>query len=180
MEKPRSRHTAGKHPLIIDRPDLQTWPQRAVSKTLTTLFWLIWLGLWLPLATLLGWAMFGWQFKVHMFDLGGLERFVDLLAVYAAVIAAMSGSLMAWARYNYLRFRGKDRRRSVGSVPLHALAARAGQSTETVQDWHAMRIMVAHHDANGHIVRVADKTAADRETHHLPPHQAVAAAALSA
>lgn len=172
MEKSRSRHTAGNNPLIIDRPDLQTWPQRAIFGTLTTVFWLAWFALWLPLVTLIGWVAFGWQFKVHMLDLGGLDGFTSLLLTYAVVIAAMSGSLIAWAAYNYLRFRGADRRRHSGSVSLQALAASAGQDVETVQAWHAMRVMVAEHDGEGRIIRVTakggDAPAAARDAREAP------------
>lgn len=180
MEKSRSRHTARRHPLIIDRPDLQTWPQRAVSGTLTTLFWLMWLALWMPLVTLAGWVAFGWRFKIQMFDLGGLEGFRDLIVVYAAVIAAMSGALMSWARYNYLRFRGVERRRQIDSVSLQALAAFAGQHVDTMQAWRRMRVMVAHHDVEGRVAAVIDRLAGAHEPPSRPRTSAFGAAALPA
>ena len=76
--------------LIIDRPDLQSWSQRAISGALTTFFWLLWFALWMPLLTLTGWAFFGWQFNVHMFDLGGIGGFVERISIYAAIIFLIS------------------------------------------------------------------------------------------
>lgn len=54
--------------LIIDRPDLQSWRQRAVFGSLTVMFWMLWLLLWLPLITLLGWLFFGFQVNLQMVD----------------------------------------------------------------------------------------------------------------
>ncbi len=139
------------YPLIIDRPDLQSWPQRAISGVLTTVFWLLWLVLCLPLLTLMGWALFGWQFRVHMFDLGGLGGFFEILGTYAIVIVSMGSILLGWAKYNHLRFRGMDRRMAFPPVTPAAIAMALGHSEEDVLAWQEMRAVTVEHGGVGEI-----------------------------
>lgn len=154
MEKPGPRDTTERSPLIIERPDLQSWPQRALSGVLTTFFWMVWLVLWLPLVTLAGWVFFGWQFKFHMFDLGGDEGFFELIGAYLVVIAAMGITLLAWAKYNHLRFRNVERRKAFPAVTPAMLQARFGQEESSLLAWQRRRIMVVEHDPEGRIISV--------------------------
>jgi len=143
-----------RNPLIIDRPDLQAWQQKAVFGALTAVFWAAWVFLWLPLVTLIGWVFFGYQFQFHMIQLDGYEGFLNLLAVYALVIVAMGGALIAWAKYNHLRFRGVDRRRGFVPPSLDELAAMHMVSAATVAQWRTYSVMTVSHDDNGAITLV--------------------------
>lgn len=144
--------------LIIERPDLQDWQQKAVFGVLTAVFWVIWVFLWLPLITLLGWLFFGYQFQVAMIDLEGYKRFLSVLVIYAIVIAAMGGSLMLWAKYNHLRFRGMDRRKD-GVAPSTAdLAMLQSISENEIEEWQSSSTVTVHHDDAGRIIRVVPAT----------------------
>lgn len=140
-----------KNPLIIDRPDLQAWQQKAIFGTLTAAFWVIWLVLWLPLVTLLGWLFFGYQFQFHMIRLDGYQGFLKLLTIYATVILAMSVALIAWAKYNHLRFRGIDRRKGFVAPTIEELAVLHQQPVTTVAQWRSYAVMTVHHDQLGAI-----------------------------
>lgn len=141
-------------PLIIDRPDLQTRPQRAVFHMLTAAFWLLWVVLWLPLVTLLGWAFFGRQFHVHMVALDGYVGFLDVLGVYALVIVTMAVALLAWAKYNHLRFRGVDRRKGFAAPTVADVARVHAQAEEDIRRWQQQRILTVHHREDGRILHV--------------------------
>lgn len=141
-------------PLIIERPDLQSGKRRAAFHVLTGLFWLLWVVLWLPLITLLAWAAFGYQFHFHMLKLEGYIGFLDVLRVYALVIALMGGGLMVWAKYNHLRFRGMDRREDVAPPSCAAVAQVHGRSADEVAQWQGLQIATVHHTDDGHILRV--------------------------
>jgi len=143
-----------KNPLIIDRPDLQAWQHKAIFGTLTAAFWVVWLVLWLPLATLLGWLFFGYQFQFHMIRLDGYQGFLKLLTIYAMVILAMSCLLIVWAKYNHLRFRGMDRRKWVAAPTVEQLAVLHQQSVDTIEQWRSYAVMTVHHDQRGTITRV--------------------------
>lgn len=139
---------------IIDRPDLQHPGQRTVSGVLTAMFWVLWVVLWLPLVTLAGWAFFGYRFHFQMISLEGYVGFVDVLGVYALIIAVLGGGLLLWAKYNHLRFRGVERRRGFEAPDTAALAAVHGQAEADLQRWQAQRILTVHHTADGCILRV--------------------------
>lgn len=142
------------NPLIIDRPDLQAWQQKALFGALTAIFWAVWVFLWLPLVTLLGWLFFGYRFQFHMIELDGYEGFLELLAIYAVVILFMGGGLIAWAKYNHWRFRGTDRRKGYGVPTTAQLAAYYAVSTDTLAQWQNVSVMTVYHDAHGAITRV--------------------------
>ena len=150
-----------KNPLIIDRPDLQAWQQKAVFGALTAVFWAIWVFLWLPLVTLIGWIFFGYQFQFHMIRLEGYEGFLNLLAVYALVILAMNGALIGWAKYNHFRFRGVDRRKGFIAPTAEELAALHQVSSATIAQWQACSVMTVYHDDHGAIVRVVPEPVED-------------------
>lgn len=142
------------NPLIIERPDLQSGKQRAVFGVLTALFWLLWVVLWMPLVTVFGWAFFGYQFQFHMVEREGYAGFLGVLLVYALVIVVMGGSLLVWATYNHLRFRGMDRRKSFEPPAPADLAALHGSTQEEIARWQSLGIATVHHDAEGRILRV--------------------------
>jgi len=143
-----------KNPLIIDRPDLQAWQQKAIFGALTATFWVIWFVLWLPLVTLLAWLFFGYQFQFQFIDLEGYLELMEMLTVYATIVLVMGGSLIVWAKYNHLRFRGKDRRKAFIKPTIEELAVLHQQSVTTIEQWQACSVMTVHHDENGAIKRV--------------------------
>ncbi len=145
-----------KNPLIIDRPDLQAWQQKAVFGALTAAFWVVWIFLWLPLVTLLGWLFFGYQFQFYFLRLDGYEDFLKTLAIYAIVILAMSTTLIGWAKYNHFRFRGVDRRKGFVSPSIEELASLHKQSVTTIKQWQSCAVMTVHHDELGAIKEVVD------------------------
>ena len=148
--------------LIIDRPDLQSWRQRAVFGSLTMLFWMFWLLLWLPLITLLGWLFFGLQINLQMVELGGFSGFQELLLDYSIVILVMGGSLILWAKYNHWRFRGVDRRKLLLGNATQDTSEWTGQDIATVQSWRNLRKMRVTHDANGNILQIQDLADTDQ------------------
>ena len=143
-----------KNPLIIDRPDLQAWQQKAIFGALTASFWIIWFLLWLPLVTLLAWLFFGYQFEFQFVDREGYLGLLAKLTTYGMVVLIMGGSLIAWAKYNHLRFRGNDRRKGFPEPTRDELAALHQQPVATIERWQACSVMTVHHDANGAIQRV--------------------------
>ena len=143
-----------KNPLIIDRPDLQGWQQKAIFGALTATFWFIWFLLWLPLITLLAWLFFGYQFQFQFVDREGYLGFLAMLTTYATVVLIMGGSLIVWAKYNHLRFRGKDRRKGFVVSTIDELAVLYAQPVATIERWQACAVMTVHHDEKGAIQRV--------------------------
>jgi biofilm PGA synthesis protein PgaD len=171
MEKPGSRTAA--RPLIIDRPDLQSTPQRVVSAGLTAFFWAVWAYLWLPVVALLGWAFGISRFYEEMVVEHGGSALLETLGWYALVIALLAGSLVTWATYNLIRFRGKERRSARSSATIDEVAAHAGLEPAALQLWQRARVLRVRHDESGRIESVEAIALAQVE----PPPVRVAATA---
>jgi len=160
MEKPGPRPSA--RPLIIERPDLQSPPQRVVSAGLTLFFWAVWAYLWLPVLALLGWVFGVTRFYEEMVVNQGDRALLEVLGWYAIGIALLAGSLVCWALYNYLRFRGKERRKALPRVGVAQVAAQAALEPGALKGWQAARVLYVRHDAAGRIeaVEVAPSSSA--------------------
>jgi biofilm PGA synthesis protein PgaD len=140
--------------LIIHAEHNLTWVQRLISMSLTSLLWLFWMYLWMPLISLIGW-LFGVHFIYDEMVLrDGWYDLLKLLLIYTLVVAVISGMLLLWARVNYFRFRGRERRRAVPSLPLAELAGDFSVSTGAVAAGQASRIVVVHHDQYGMITAI--------------------------
>lgn len=112
--------------LIIHQPDEVPPGQKLTAMGITLLFWGALLYLWQPLISILAWGLNIDLFYNHMVLLGGYEAFLQLLAEYLEVIIALGGGLIIWARINLWRFRGKGRRRGVGSTDMEKLHGHFG------------------------------------------------------
>jgi biofilm PGA synthesis protein PgaD len=111
-----------KQPLIIESPDLQTLRQRYTYAALTLFFWIFWFYLWIPVISLIAWLLGIETFYDQMVVQAGLEAFSELLDLYITVIMALGVTLIGWALYNQIRFRGKERRTLQPNVSKNEVA----------------------------------------------------------
>jgi biofilm PGA synthesis protein PgaD len=113
MEKHGQRPASSRDNLIIERPDLQTLWQKYAYGFWTALAWTLWLYLWLPMISLIGWLFGVKLFYEHMIVLGGYRGFLQLLGLYSLAVFCISMSLILWALSNQFRFRGNERREPI-------------------------------------------------------------------
>ena len=140
--------------LIIDRPSLQTTRQHVLFSSMTEIFWALWIYLWLPILALIGWGVGVKITYYQMVIMNGYSALLHLLGFYLAIIAAMGGSLLAWAYYNYFRFRGMRRRSAVSIVMRPALSRRYQITPEVLDGWQDARRLTMQHDALGKLMGV--------------------------
>ena len=105
-----------KNNFIIDTPKLQTLRLRYTSTFFTLVFWVIWFYLWVPLITLAGWWFQIKFFQQEMLIVDGLDVFLDILPVFIAITVALISTLGLWAWYNFIRFKGIDRRKALPPI----------------------------------------------------------------
>lgn len=98
-------------PLIIERPDLQTQLQRYGYLSVTLICWLLWLYLFVPLLSLVAWALGATLIYQTLLQGLQVEDLVQIAIRYGAGILMLCGVFVAWAASSYLRFRDVDRRR---------------------------------------------------------------------
>lgn len=82
--------------LIINKPHLQSRPQKIGSYCIAALSWLLWLYFLLPLFTLTGWLMGvkSWSEEVRWF--GGYKSLLELLQMYGSFIAVIALLWLCW------------------------------------------------------------------------------------
>ena len=144
-----------KNSLIIDRPDWVRPGEKFTALGITLLFWGALLYLWQPLLSLLAWGLNIHLFYNHMIVLGGYRAFLNLLAFYSLVIAALGGGLILWARINQWRFRGKNRRLDLSSTDVPLLCRQFALEPvylEQAQQYRRLSVTLA---SDGSVVRIA-------------------------
>lgn len=140
--------------LIINEPRLQRLKQRYAYSLVTLIFWAIWLYLLLPLFSLLAWLVGIRLFYQEMIAEKGYRSFFDLVGGYALVVLVIAAFFLGWAGYNLFRFRGKERRKSVGSVDKTDIARQFAVEVDQLNKWHRAKRLTIYHTAQGHIGRV--------------------------
>ncbi|MGY1424405.1 poly-beta-1,6-N-acetyl-D-glucosamine biosynthesis protein PgaD [Lysobacter sp. A289] len=115
--------------LLIENPHSQPRAQRAAWSMVTAVFWLVYLYLWMPLATLVLWflgvrlAVFELYLSKHQ-----VEPFLLLLLPLLALTAA--AMLISWGEFNRWRFRGKDKREGMANISHREVAQAFGATAE--------------------------------------------------
>ena len=148
------------NPLVINRPDLQRPVNRALWATVTWVFWILWIYLWLPVITIIG-----WYFGVHtgldqMVERLGYLEFLRVLPGYALVVGCGGLTLIAWSYSQYRKFHGRERRTTPKTVGTGQLAAQLGLSDEALRGWQGGRQLTAFHGQDGRLRDVQDGTKA--------------------
>lgn len=151
MDQPGPRHQARRLPLIIERPDL-THPLRRVSGVLiTTLAWLLWLGLWIPFVFALA-RHFGYPLpEIALPSSISLDAFFALLHVMPHALGlALTIFVISYLREK-LKSRmgtGEKRWRPVG---MERLATGAALDPEQLAAWQREKILYVEHGPLGRV-----------------------------
>lgn len=78
------------------------------------------------------------------------------LSIYICAMLLQGGLLILWARYNYLRFRGKKRRAPFVSLTDVQLKVDYDINSETLQQLRSQSISVIHHAPDGRILKTTN------------------------
>jgi poly-beta-1,6-N-acetyl-D-glucosamine biosynthesis protein PgaD len=146
-------------PLIIERPDLQTTVQRYGYASLTLFGWVLWLYLFVPLLSLGAWVVGGALIYERLLTDLDDPALTEQLIRSLVFIVSFSTAYLLWAFYNYLRWRGPDRRRSAPSVTLDDLSARFPIAPRRIRQ---LQISSNALVTNSELERLLDPAAEDR------------------
>ena len=144
--------------IIINRPELQSPLQRATTRGITFVFWVIWIYLWLPLISLVAWWVGIQLFREHMLDNDGYQALFSDMHQYALTIAFIAVVMIGWARYNLLRFRDKDNRKVSKHVDPSDQAQYFKIEAQQLRLWQTAKRLVIRHDQQGDIADVETAT----------------------
>ena len=138
--------------LIINKPKWQRRRQRVLYGSLTAVFWAAWVYIWMPVLAFAGWIL-GLRIGYNeMVIRNGLSGVIGLVKLYSLIIALLGGALLAWAYYNYFRFRGVERRKAAPRVTVEKLSERYGIDTQRLEKWCQAKRLVVHHNDHGRVV----------------------------
>lgn len=136
--------------LIINRPHHMPRSRKVADAGLTLLFWIVLIYLWQPMISVIAWFFKIKLFYNHMIILGGLQQLTGLIVVYTCVILLLGGTLLAWARVNQLRFRGKEKRKMMRNVTLADEAAYYDLNELNLAHWKDLkRCQVTINESDG-------------------------------
>lgn len=128
-------------PLIIERPDLQTAAQKIGKVSVTLVCWVIWLYLFVPLISLAAWAVGATiTYDVIVVQLS-MQTALERAATYGHIVLVLALIFISWALYNYLRWRGVDRRSSPEPVNLTELSETFSLPVERVKELQAAKVV---------------------------------------
>ena len=139
---------------IISNPHLLSRGQRLFGGALTLAFWSIWLYILTPLLSLLAWIFGISLFYEQFVARSGAAELLDMLPLLLFSATLPSAALLVWARYNYLRFRGVQRRARRSDVSLEELALYCGLEEETIVLLQNSALLTAEHDEQGKLLEV--------------------------
>jgi poly-beta-1,6-N-acetyl-D-glucosamine biosynthesis protein PgaD len=106
---------------------------------------------------------FGFFMDVAMWAINGFVgaeaydsfKIVDTIVTYAEIIVVMNAVYIARAVYNNIRFGKETRRRNSPAVTADEIASRLRVNPREMESWRKAKILVIHHDKDGHITSIA-------------------------
>ena len=120
---------------------ITTW-RTATEFTITTLFWLAWIYLVMPLVSLLLWGLGIRLFVNEMLVRGGYEALLGEMGSYSLVVLAMLVTTLIWVYWNQRRYgRHEQRIQQPTPVSLAEIAATTGLSLGAIQAIRAKRCL---------------------------------------
>lgn len=155
-------------PAFIDRPDLQSRRQRGLFGLINFVGWVAWIYLFLPLLTLVAWWFGYYRFDQYIL-LDQKDSAIQQLQFLAVLIIFMNLTLLAWASYNYLRFRDNERRFKSDDVQNDQIAHFYELETVHVEHAQHYKICTFYYDDHGKILDIRDDSVPI--PHHIPESQ---------
>lgn len=133
----------------FEAPDQLTRQERARDTIITAVLWAVYLYLWVPLVSLLAWAL-GFEFAYDvMVRAGGASDLLPILLDYLVVVSIIFSAFTLWSLSNRLRFKHLKRRGRRDPVPDEALADYFGVPVSQIATMRAKQIQTVLVDENG-------------------------------
>ena len=133
----------------IDAPELMTAPERTRDTLFTAIMWLVYLYLWVPLASLLAWLL-GFEFAYDvMIRSGGARDLGAVLTVYGVIVVVIAATVAFWSLGNRFRYGNLKRRAAHSTVTTTELARYFDVDPAQVERLRAAKLAAISFDADG-------------------------------
>ena len=135
--------------LHFDVPEQLTRSERARDTFITALLWGLYLYLWVPLVSLIAWAL-GFEFAYDvMVRAGGARDLLPILLEYTVVVSVILSAFTIWSVSNRLRFKGLNRRNRRDPVSDEQLSEYFGISIAQIASMRSHQILRVTFDDEG-------------------------------
>jgi biofilm PGA synthesis protein PgaD len=145
-----------KNSLIIERPELQSMTQRYGWKSVTFVFWMFYVYLWVPLITLIVWLVGVKLFNINMIELKGYDSLIDKLGLYSIIILLISIILIGWAEVNRMRFKNKLRRLDNDELSVGEVAKKYNLEVSHLSLLRQKKSIMVHFSDKGVISEISE------------------------
>lgn len=133
----------------FEAPEELSRQDRARDTVITAVLWGIYLYLWVPLVSLLAWAL-GFEFAYDvMVRAGGARDLLPILLEYAVVVSVILSAFTIWSVSNRLRFRNMTRRTRREPVSDDALSDYFGIPISQIVSMRSHQILRVTFDDEG-------------------------------
>jgi biofilm PGA synthesis protein PgaD len=141
VEVPQNMH--------FEAPEALTPRERARDTLITAVLWGVYLYLWVPLVSLLAWAL-GFEFAYDvMVRAGGARDLLPILQEYAVVVSIILSAFTIWSVSNRLRFKHMTRRSRRTPVSDQSLAEYFNVSIDLIVSMRTHQILRVSFDEEG-------------------------------
>ncbi|MBT9537848.1 MAG: poly-beta-1,6-N-acetyl-D-glucosamine biosynthesis protein PgaD [Thermodesulfovibrionales bacterium] len=107
---------------IIDKPKLKGFIRNIMELSFTSIMWVFWLYLFLPILTVVLWLTGIRIFYIEVIEDAGYRELINLWGKVGWSIIVVFLILRLWGFYNYWRFGKRERRKRFPSNTYHKLA----------------------------------------------------------
>jgi biofilm PGA synthesis protein PgaD len=146
--------------LIIEKPELQSNIHRYGWGSVTFIFWMIYIYLWLPLITLVAWWFGAKLFNLQMIQLEGYKGLLGNLGLYTVIIVVISLILIGWAELDRMRFKDKLRRLVNNTITVGEIAKKYNMHEHELTQLRQKKSMLVHFSDDGLILNINEYAAA--------------------
>lgn len=145
INKPLTKATNKKNPLIIDLRDQLPWRKRYLSNTTTLLLWGAWLLLWRPMILVIG--------LIYAHKVSLLDHLFDTfrLVVENGFTALVACALSLWMWSTLVSPKSKQ---DAEAKKLDDYAKYFGINQAHLQDARQQKVVYVHHNEEGKITRL--------------------------
>ena len=156
MDQSRPGYQAERLPLIIERPDLAHPLRRALALILTSVAWVLWIVMWIPVLSALG-RHIGYDFpQFNLTSRFSMEAFFALLRITPYLIGTVALIFVAGLlREKYRAHIGyeSERWRPLG---MERLATGSALDPGLLDQWQSARILYVQHGPRGRVTNASE------------------------
>lgn len=140
-----------KVPQIINQPQLVPTPQKSLLAFIALIGWLVWFYFFSPLLTLLLW-LFGYK-RFNDYIIYEWKITLHNLKEYEIIFIVTATIFIAWALYNWLRFKNKNRRNGSKKVSTADIANFFQLTEQEVKNLQQSKRIILYFDDQGKIIK---------------------------